>query len=152
MLRKLAPKTWHSGSAPGWVIYQKPVVKTAAGGLELFLNFARKSAVDTSAHGRDGKWEGHTQYSSFTIPGASYTQQHITTHFPVVIKDAKRLGFTDHDFTAMAWVMRDNKADGSDHTIFGTDETSGGKGLHLIVRAHRYYMGFCEYSHLPCCD
>lgn len=48
----------------------------------------------------------------------------------------------DESFTIMAWVKGDRFASHGDHTIMGTDEHSDNKGLHLVVRDGKPYMGF----------
>eukprot|EP01047_Picozoa_sp_COSAG01_P013358 COSAG01_NODE_624_length_14732_cov_58.900772_2_plen_2421_part_00 len=105
------------------------------------------------ANGRDD-WMGtikeiafySVELSTKDIQGASrsvkWMKYETRTSFPLSISDAKSLGMTESSFTAMAWVNRHHRSGSGDNTVFGTDETSHGKGLHLIVRGHRYFMGF----------
>lgn len=57
------------------------------------------------------------------------------------IGKAAALGFNARSFTASAWVYRTGR-DSGDNTIFGMNEKSTNKGLHLLVRNKKYYMGF----------
>ena len=151
MLRRLA---WHNiwnnhhsdRVAPGFNIYAKPAVIAASGGVELSLNFNQKNARDISGHQRNGVWEGHERYHTSPIAGASWSHPAAVGKYPLVVGRAKQLGLTDRSFTVMAWVLHNHKDvqkhAQTDHAIFGTDETSRGKGLHLIVRGKKYYMGF----------
>ena len=91
---------------------------------------------------RHGKWQGTELYASATEKGLTWSRSDVVNKFPVNIKGAKSLGMTDRSFSASAWVFRAKSAGSGDHTVFGTDETSGGKGLHLIVRGNKYYIGF----------
>ena len=45
-------------------------------------------------------------------------------------------------FTVMAWVRGEEFASNGDNAVLGTDEKSTNKGLHLVVRNGRPYMGF----------
>ena len=63
-----------------------------------------------------------------------FSREELTTDFPVALGSAKDLGIFDSSFTAMAWVYYETKPySGSQKAIFGTDERSNGKGLHLQV-------------------
>ena len=65
-----------------------------------------------------------------------FSREELTTDFPVALGSAKDLGIFDSSFTAMAWVYYETKTktySGSQFAIFGTDEKSNDKGLHLQV-------------------
>jgi len=73
--------------------------------------------------------------------GLIYEQTGEATSFPKPIGKAPGLGFTLPAFTAMALVKRTGDGAG-DYSIYGTDTGGTNKGLHLIVRNRKYYMGF----------
>jgi len=73
--------------------------------------------------------------------GLTFKQAAKATSFPKAIGTAPVLGFNAPAFTAMALVKRTGNGAG-DYSIFGTDTGGTNKGLHLIVRNRKYYMGF----------
>ena len=59
------------------------------------------------------------------------------------LRSVDQLEFTESSFTAKAWVKIDDFST-TDLPIFGTDEKSADKGLHLIVRNQKPYLSFYD--------
>ncbi len=57
------------------------------------------------------------------------------------IGDAQSLKLAQHSFTVESWVRVNQFGDG-DLSILGTDTTQASKGLHLVIRNKKPYMGF----------
>lgn len=74
--------------------------------------------------------------------GPTYSNDGEISNFPVAIGKPDELGFTGAYFTASAWVYRTAGGSQRDYTIFGTDQKSKNRGLHLVVRRGQFYMGF----------
>ncbi|MCP4667234.1 MAG: LamG domain-containing protein, partial [Deltaproteobacteria bacterium] len=55
---------------------------------------------------------------------------------------ASDLGLTNSDFTVEAWITILDFAGESDKTVLGTDQGGKNKGLHLVVRNKKPFMGF----------
>ncbi|MDJ0898785.1 MAG: hypothetical protein QNJ55_08230, partial [Xenococcus sp. MO_188.B8] len=60
----------------------------------------------------------------------------------VTLSAANQLGLTNNSFTAEAWINIAEFPESSDLTILGIDQTSKNKGLHLVIRRQKPYMGF----------
>jgi len=60
----------------------------------------------------------------------------------VELVNSTKLGLKENSFTVEAWVKTEEKSDGSDQVILGTDTRENNKGLHLVIRGTKAYMGF----------
>jgi len=99
------------------------------------------SRYDSRAGSCSSRPSGRNDHVSWIKTKATKVQPFEKTSFPVSMGSTTSVGIKNSDFTAMAWVKRTGNGSG-DYSIFGTDTTSTNKGLHLIVRNRKYYMGF----------
>merc|ERR550514_715299 len=74
---------------------------------------------------------------------ASYMEFDNTNGKSVNLGNANTLGIYGRSFTASAWIYHTGGT--GDESIFGSDGGGTRKGLHLILRNKRVYIGF--YSH-----
>lgn len=122
---------------------ERVVVRNRPGGVG---NYRIADGSITLVQGSTVLWSStfkgtHATYEFPQDNSPTYTHPGLVEQFPVQIGSATDLGITNSDFTAMAWVYRTATGTG-DYTIFGTDQKSKNKGLHLLVRGNKYYMGF----------
>merc|ERR1719499_1202517 len=78
--------------------------------------------------------------TGYAASGPRYSQSGEASSFPKNIASTSSLGIKNSEFTMMAWVKRTGNS--NEQTIFGTDTRKTNKGLHLVLRRQKYYMGF----------
>eukprot|EP00912_Choanoflagellata_sp_UC4_P000880 UC4_evm4s543 len=100
-------------------------------------------SIKRNSNGR-AKLNTNEMYNyAFKIP--NYMEFDDKADKAVVLGNAKTLGVASGSFTASAWVWHSGGT--GDETIFGTWGTGTGKGLHLILRNKRVYIGFYGMDH-----
>jgi len=108
-----------------------------------FDDYAGLVAKDLSSGANDGIIHGASWYLSKDLPIKMLGNPVLDFDGAgdyICLCPASELGFTNHDFTAEAWIKI--KKSGGDLCLFGTDAYGENIGLHLIIRNDRPYMGF----------
>ena len=105
-------------------------------GMNASFNNTGTTWTDLSGIGNNGTLTGGPTYSSANGGSIVFdgTDDYVDTG-----KTATQLGIYDADYTFDAWVYPTNL--NSDKTMFGTDQTVGRQGLHLVFRGGVIYQG-----------
>ncbi|MCP4542733.1 MAG: hypothetical protein GY832_36890 [Chloroflexi bacterium] len=96
---------------------------------------------------RDAAGSNHGSCTGGTCPtaggsgifGTALRFDGVDDHVSLIGADA--LNLREHSFTVAAWIKGDDFSSG-DRPILGNDQRQASKGLHLIVRNEKPYMGF----------
>ncbi|MBN1479445.1 hypothetical protein JXA70_04155 [candidate division KSB1 bacterium] len=126
--------------------YMKQTLVGTETGLVSYWDFTEQSGStvrDRSQNNNDGKLIGKPRWIektglALTAPPACYYFDGSSDYVTLVGADDFQL--TNDSFTVEAWVKAEDLE--GDRPILGTDQTGPNKGLHLVLRDGKPYMGF----------
>ncbi|MDJ0518511.1 MAG: hemopexin repeat-containing protein [Trichodesmium sp. MO_231.B1] len=101
------------------------------------------NANDESGNGHHGRMVGST-LTSDRFGNANSAYQFDGNNDYIELPTAPSLKLTNQSFTVSAWIFVNSFPSGSDLTILGANHRQTNRGLHLIIRNKKPYMGFFQ--------